>query len=89
MFSDAFIGESDVIRIFNPKVKITPEKLKDILAKAQLELAGFAKYEETSYVTDENGKGIVKKITYYIVQDECSERSKWERILRERLPKEV
>ena len=89
LFSDASTGESDVIRVFNPKMRMTPEKLKYILSKAKLELAGFNKSEKTRYETDENGKRIVKKITYYIVQDDCSQSSKWDSILRERLPKQV
>ena len=89
LFSDASTGETDSIRVFNPKMRMAPDKLKDILSKAQLELAGFTKTEETRQDTDENGKTIVKKITYYIVKDDCSESSKWDRILRERLPKQV
>ena len=89
MFSDASTAETDVIRVFNPKMRMQPKKLKEILSKAQLELAGFTKTEETRSDTDKNGKTIVKKITYYIVKDDCSKRSKWDKILRERLPEEV
>lgn len=87
--ADASTGESDVIRVFNPNMKMTPERLKYFLDKAKLEDAGFSRSEETRYETDDKGKKNVKRTTYYMVQDDCSKSEKWMTILSERLPKQV
>ena len=61
-------------------------QLRALLAKADLVSAGFTKTEETQIVTGENGKKITKEVTYYTVQDACSNVSYWEKIIRDRLP---
>jgi hypothetical protein len=61
-------------------------RLRALLAKADLVSAGFTKTEETQIVTGENGKNITKEVTYYTVQDVCSNVSYWEEIIHDRLP---
>jgi hypothetical protein len=62
-------------------------QLRALLAKADLVSAGFTKTEETQIVvTGENGKKITKEVTYYTVQDACSNVSYWEKIIHDRLP---
>jgi hypothetical protein len=61
-------------------------QLRALLAKADLVSAGFTKTEETQIVTGENGEKITKEVTYYTVQDACSNVSYWEEIIRDRLP---
>jgi hypothetical protein len=61
-------------------------QLRALLAKADLVSAGFTKNEETQIVTGEDGKKVTKEVTYYTVQDACSNVSYWEEIIRDRLP---
>ena len=65
---------------------MSPSKMRALLKKADLESAGFTKTEETQIVTGEDGVKRKKKVTYYTVQDSCSNVSYWEEIIRDRLP---
>jgi hypothetical protein len=56
------------------------------LAKADLASAGFTKTKETQIITGEDGKKVTKEVTYYTVQDACSNVSYWEKIIHDRLP---
>ena len=56
------------------------------MAKADLVSAGFTKTKETQIVTGEDGKKMTKEVTYYTVQDACSNVSYWEEIIHDRLP---
>ncbi|CAB4029852.1 Hypothetical predicted protein [Paramuricea clavata] len=85
-FGRIFCRESDVVRVFNPSVRMSRVQLRALLAKADLVSAGFTKTEETQIVTGENGEKITKEVTYYTVQDACSNVSYWEEIIRDRLP---
>ena len=68
----ADVAESDVVRVFNPKLQLSEEELLKILKEAKLEEAGFEKTVEISIETDENGKKTEKKTIHYMVQDLCS-----------------
>jgi hypothetical protein len=82
-------AESDVIRIFDDKLHLTEKEMAEYLKQADLENYGFAKTIETSTVTDEYGRKMTKKTIYYKVTDDCSNVPKWERVLEQRLPKEL
>ena len=84
--AECSIGETDVVRVFDPSVRMPRERLRALLRKADLISAGFTKTVETQVVTDEDGKKVTKEVTYYSVKDSCSNVSYWEGIIRERLP---
>ncbi|CAB4014204.1 Hypothetical predicted protein [Paramuricea clavata] len=84
--AESSVGESDVVRIFDPSLRMPRAQLKALLAKADLVSAGFTKTKETQIVTGEDGKKVTKEVTYYTVQDACSNVSYWEEIIRDRLP---
>ncbi|CAB4045605.1 Hypothetical predicted protein, partial [Paramuricea clavata] len=84
--AESSIGETDVIRVFDPKVKLPLPETRALLTKADLVSAGFTKTEETQIVTGENGKKRKKLVISYIVQDACSNVTFWEEKLRTRLP---
>ena len=75
-----------MVRVFDPKLRLLPEKLKKILEKADLESIGFMKTVETSVETDENGEKRIKETTRYMATDKCSMAPTWEQRLKERLP---
>ncbi|CAB4040135.1 Hypothetical predicted protein [Paramuricea clavata] len=82
-------AESDVVRIFNDKLRLTNKEMQDYLKQADLERYGFTKTVEVSTETDENGKTTTKKTIYYKVTDDCSRVMFWEGILEQRLPEEL
>ena len=86
LFMPADIAESDVVRVFNPELKLSEKELLKILAEANLEEAGFKRTMESSFVTDENGQKTEKKTIYFMVKDECSKVGFWEGVLEQRLP---
>ena len=59
------------------------------LKQADLKKYGFKKTVEVSTETDENGKQTTKTTIYYLVTDDCSRVRFWERVLEQRLPKEL
>ena len=77
LFMPADIAESDVVRVFNPELKLSEKELLKILAEANLEEAGFKRTMESSFVTDENGQKTEKKTIYFMVKDECSKVGFW------------
>ena len=56
--------ESDVVRVFDDKLRLTKKEMEDHLKQANLERYGFNKTVEVSTETDENGK-TTKKTTIY------------------------
>ena len=82
----AEVGESDEVRVFNPKLNLTDEALLEILEKANLEEAGFEKTVERAIETDENGKTKEKKTIRYMRKVKCSEAAFWVAVLKQRLP---
>ena len=82
-------GESDVVRVFDDKLRLTDKEMQDYLKQADLERYGFEKTVETSTETDENGKITKKKTIYYKVTDDCNRVKFWERILEQRLPEKL
>jgi hypothetical protein len=90
-FSFAIVhgAESDVIRVYDDKLRLTEKEMAEYLKQADLENYGFEKIIEQSTVTDEYGKKTTKKTIYYKVTDDCSNVPKWERVLEQRLPEEL
>jgi hypothetical protein len=82
-------AESDVIRVFDDKLRLTDEEMQGYLKQADLERYGFKKTVENGKTTDENGKTTTKKTIYYMVTDDCSKITFWEGILEQRLPKKL
>ena len=82
-------GESDVVRVFDDKLRLTNKDLEEYLKQADLENYGFKKSIEFSTTTDENGKTTTKKTIYYKVTCDCSKVFVWEAILEQRLPKKM
>ena len=82
-------GESDVIRIFDGKLRLSEKQMQDYLKKADLENYGFTKTVEVSTETDENGRKTTKRTIYYKVTDDCSRVMFWEGVLEKRMPKEL
>ena len=84
-----YCGETDVVRIFDDQLHLTRKEMLDYLKQADLEKYGFEKTVEVCTVTDENGKTTKKTTIYYKVTDDCSRVAFWERVLEQRLPKEL
>ena len=84
--TESSIGETDVIRVFDPKVKLPHSEMRALLAKADLVSAGFTKTEETQIITGEDGKKRKKLVISYTVHDACSNVTFWEGKRRARLP---
>ena len=82
-------AESDVVRIFDDKVRLTNEKMEEYLKQDDLERFGFTKTVEVSTETDENGKTTKKTTIYYKVTDDCSKVAFWESVLEQRMPEEL
>ncbi|XP_028396211.1 uncharacterized protein LOC114520183 [Dendronephthya gigantea] len=82
-------AESDVVRVFDHKLRVTEEEMEEYLEKADLERHGFIKTIENSTTTDEFGRKRRKTTIYYKVTCDCSEVERWERILEQRLPKKL
>ena len=79
-------AETDVVRIFDDKLKISDKEMQDYLEQANLEKYGFKKTVEETTETDENGKITKKKTIHYKVTDDCSRVMFWEGVLEQRLP---
>ena len=82
-------AESDVVRIFDDKLRITDEEMQDYLKQADLERYGFTKTVEETTETDENGKTSKRKTIYYKVTDDCSKVMFWESVLEQRMPEKL
>ena len=70
-------AETDVVRIFDDKLKISDKEMQDYLEQANLEKYGFKKTVEETTETDENGKITKKKTIHYKVTDDCSRVMFW------------
>ena len=84
LFLDA--AETDVLRIFDPNLKMTNKQLMEVLAKANLTAYGFEMTKETAIETDENGKKTLKITIRYMVTDACSMAEFWLKLLKQRIP---
>ena len=82
-------AESDVVRVFDDKLRLTDEEMAEYLKQADLERYGFTKTVQSSIETDENGKTTKKKTIYYKVTDDCSRVAFWESVLEQRMPEEL
>jgi hypothetical protein len=82
-------AESDVVRVFDDKLRLTDKEMQDYLKQADLERYGFEKTVETSTETDENGKITKKKTIYYKVTDDCNRVMFWEGVLEQRMPEKL
>ena len=82
-------AESDVVRVFDHKLRLTNEEMEEYLRQANLERYGFTKTVEVSTVTDENGKTTKKTTIYYKVTDDCSRVAFWESVLEQRMPEKL
>ena len=82
-------AESDVVRVFDEKLRLTEKELEDYMKQANLEKYGFTRTEETTIETDENGERRTKRTIYYKVTDDCSRVTFWERVLEQRLPEKL
>ena len=82
-------AETDVIRVFDDKLRLTNDEMEEYLKEADLERFGFTKTVEVSTETDENGKTTKKKTIYYKVTDDCSKVMFWESVLEQRLPEKL
>ena len=82
-------AESDVVRVFDDKLRLTDEEMAEYLKQADLERYGFTKTVEVSTETDENGKTTRKKTIYYKVTDDCSRVAFWESVLEQRMPEKL
>ena len=82
-------AENDVVRVFDPNLRMTKEEMQEYLKQADLERYGFMKTVEKTTTTDENGKVTVKKTIYYKVTDHCSRVMFWESVLEQRMPKKL
>ena len=82
-------AESDVVRVFDDKLRLSNEQMQYYLKKADLERFGFTRTVEVSTETDENGRTTRKRTIYYKVTDDCSRVMFWEGVLEQRMPKEL
>ena len=78
-----------MVRVFDDKLQLTAEEMKDYLKKADLEKYGFEKTVEETRETDEYGKTTIKKTIYYKVTDDCSRVKFWEGVLKQRMPEKL